>query len=150
MSATRIHSTSNAGDANAPSTDLEAPEYQIATNDMDATFMERLASPRGIAAPAGPAIAAPDFTYRHNWGLKKGWWTLTLNGPFNARWNVFVSASELDDQVTTTDPVQDPMMGSARFAVYNVVPRNGSVQVRVHIDWPDPIWLQLSYLVIRP
>jgi hypothetical protein len=56
----------------------------------------------------------------------------------------------VSDIVSTVDPVPQPFVGSARFLVYNVAPANGSVTIRLFIDWSSPIGTQVSYLVMNP
>jgi hypothetical protein len=96
-------------------------------------------------------LAWPDFTYRALWGPYRGWMVLTLNsGWISKTSNVFVSASETTDLVTNVDPVPEPFVGDARYTVHNVAPFNGGVRVRLNVEWPEPLNIQLSYLVVNP
>ena len=93
----------------------------------------------------------PDFTYRHIWGDRVGWWLLTLNhSQIHSTSNVFVSMSELDDLVTSNDPVPKPKPSSARMTVHSVAPVAGGVAVLIFVDSQTPVFTQLSYLVVNP
>jgi hypothetical protein len=104
-----------------------------------------------LIRPASAELALPDFSYRHVWDDQmNGSMILTLNDPAIRRTSdVFVSISEVSETVTSADPVQWPMLGSAPFTVFNIVPQNGSVVVRVRIDWDSPLSVQTTYLVIN-
>jgi hypothetical protein len=97
------------------------------------------------------ALPSPDFTYRHIWGDRVGRWLLTLNHPrINSTSNVFVSISELDDIVDTTNPVPRPKPSAARMTVLSVAPVAGGVTVLIFVDSQTPVFTQLSYLVVNP
>ncbi len=109
----------------------------------------RLLSPEASATTA--SLTYPDFTYRHVWGDQVGWRRLNLTTSLiKARSNVFVSVSELDPIVSSQDPVPKPFVGAAPFTVHNVAPYNGGVVALVYINWQEPLFTQLSYLVINP
>ncbi len=127
---------------------------QTASAQIDATRV-KLLSTKDTSTEAPTlgiqSLTYPDFTYRHDWGLRNGWWRLTLTDPrIRKSSNVFVSLSELDPLLSTTDRVPDPFIGAARFAVYNVAPRGGAVEILIHIDWSEPIFTQVSYLIVNP
>jgi hypothetical protein len=119
------------------------------TAELDSTEA-RLLFEQDVAL-AATDLTFPDFTYRHEWGFKHGWWRLNLtSSQIRASSNVFVSISELGELGTIPGPGPKPHMGDARFSVYNVVPYDGGVEVRVFIDWSSPIFTQLSYLIVNP
>lgn len=84
------------------------------------------------------------FTYRHDWGDRKGQWTLNLNwGAVNADSRVFVAIGE-------GAPGGGKLIGGARYTLHNVAPQNGRVSIWVNIEWGDPIRLYVDYLVVNP
>jgi hypothetical protein len=132
------------------------PLLQDDTAQLDPSKLSLFPGPSAARDQAGagldsPSLLYPDFTYRHDWGLRNGWWNLTLtDSRIRKTSNVFVSASEVSDIVSTVDPIPTPFVGSARYLVYNVAPRNGAVTVRIYIDWSTPVSTQLSYMVLNP
>lgn len=100
----------------------------------------------GQAAPQ-PALSGTGFSYRHNWGPRRGDWLLRLNwsavGPQS---HVFVSIAE----GAAGGPDAGKFIGSARYTVNNVAPRPGGVDIRVNIEWSADIPLYVDYLVVNP
>lgn len=118
-----------------------------------ARLMGRAALARGAAAgPAGAAELAPElsgsgFTYRHNWGPRRGQWTLRLNmAGVTPRSLVFVSIGE----GAAGGAEAGKFVGAARYTVHNVAPRAGGVDILVNIEWGSDILLYADYLVVNP
>jgi hypothetical protein len=89
-------------------------------------------------------LAGNGFSYRHDWGDRKGAWTLRLNFAEVRRDSlVFVSAGE-------GAPGGGKFIGSARYTVHNVAPRDGGIDILVEIGWEEPIRLLVDYLIINP
>ncbi|WP_338760503.1 hypothetical protein [Massilia sp. METH4] len=101
---------------------------------------------QGAAAPE-PALSGTGFTYRHDWGPRRGQWRLSLNwtavGPQS---HVFVSIGE----GAAGGPDAGKFVGSARYTLHNVAPRPGGVDIWVDIEWGSDIPLYVDYLVVNP
>ena len=89
-------------------------------------------------------LSGSGFTYRHDWGDRKGQWTLNLNwGVINRNSRVFVAIGEGASG-------GGKFIGNARFTLHNVAPQDGRVSIWVNIEWGEPIRLYVDYLVINP
>lgn len=103
-------------------------------------------------APAGGGAAARDiagsgFTYRHDWGNRRGGHRLLLNlGGVTPRSRVFVSIAE----GAAGGPDAGKFVGNAKFTLSNVAPRAGGVDIWVDIGWDSDIRIYVDYLVINP
>ncbi len=94
-----------------------------------------------------PALRGNGFTYRHNWGKKRGSQKLRLNwSSITPRSLVFVSIGE----GAAGGPNSGKFIGAARYTLHNVAPRNGGVDIWVDINWRSNIPLYVDYLVINP
>ena len=99
------------------------------------------------AASPEPALTGTGFSYRHNWGPRRGQWTLRLNwGSVNARSRVLVSIAE----GAGGGPDAGKFIGAARYTLHNVAPRAGGVDIWVNIEWSSDILLYVDYLVVNP
>ncbi len=100
----------------------------------------------GAGAPQ-PELSGAGFTYRHDWGLRRGDWTLQLDWPdVNPRSQVFVAIGE----GAPGGPDAGKFIGAARYTLHNVAPRAGGVDIRVNIEWESDISLYADYLVVNP
>lgn len=107
------------------------------------------AAVRPLAASGGPepALAGNGFTYRHNWGARRGQWTLRLNiGNTTPRSRVLVAIGE----GAAGGPDNGKFIGAAKFTVHNVAPRAGGVDIWVNVEWGADIPLYVDYLIINP
>jgi hypothetical protein len=99
------------------------------------------------AASLQPELAGAGFTYRHNWGARRGQWTLRLNwAAVTPQSRVLVSIGE----GTAGGPDAGKFIGAARYTVHNVAPRAGGVDIWVNIEWSSDILLYVDYLVVNP
>lgn len=94
-----------------------------------------------------PALSGTGFTYRQDWGLRRGQWVLRLNwsaiGPLS---QVFVAIGE--GAAGGVDAGK--FIGSARYTLHNVAPRAGGVDIWVNIEWSSDIPLYVDYLIVNP
>ena len=114
-----------------------------------AVAQERQAALRPLsgAGAAQPELGGAGLTYRHDWGLRRGEWTLQLDWPdVNPRSQVFVSIGE----GAPGGPDAGKFVGAARFNLHNVAPRAGGVDIRVNVEWEADIALYADYLVVNP
>lgn len=118
-------------------------EAQVDEQNADLSAMQTLAG----ATSSEPALSGNGFTYRHNWGSRRGQHKLRLNlAGVTTRSRVFVSIGE----GSVGGPDAGKFIGDARFTLYNVAPRAGSVDVWVNIDWKSNIPIYIDYLIITP
>jgi hypothetical protein len=100
----------------------------------------------GSASPQ-PELSGNGFTYRHDWGARRGQWKLQLNwGEVGPRSQVFVAIGE--GAGAGTD--DGKFIGGARYSLHNVAPRAGGVDIWVNIEWNSDISLFVDYLVVNP
>jgi hypothetical protein len=100
----------------------------------------------GAASPQ-PELSGTGFTYRHDWGARRGEWLLQLNwADVGPRSQVFVAIGE----GAAPGPDAGKFIGSARYTLHNVAPRPGGVDIWVNIDWESDIAIYVDYLVVNP
>ena len=100
----------------------------------------------GAASPQ-PELSGTGFTYRHDWGARRGEWLLQLNwADVGPRSQVFVAIGE----GAAPGPDAGKFIGSARYTLHNVAPRPGGVDIWVNIDWETDIAVYVDYLVVNP
>ncbi len=117
--------------------------FAVASQTADPSAVRTLTG----AASSEPALSGSGFTYRHNWGARRGQWTLSLNiGGATARSRVMVSIGE----GVAGGPDAGKFIGASRFTLHNVAPRAGGVDVWVNVEWGADIALYIDYLIVNP
>ncbi len=102
----------------------------------------KLFSPEAGATPS--LLSGSGFTYRHDWGDRKGEWKLFLSSrAINRNSRVFVAIGECA-------PGGGKFIGSARYTVHNVAPKDNGVEIWINIQWSEPIRLCVDYFVVNP
>ncbi len=99
------------------------------------------------AAGVQPALQGTGFTYRHDWGMRRGEWLLRLN------WDLIQPGSQVFVAIgegVPGGPNAGKFVGSARYTVHNIAPRWNGVDVWVNIEWSSDISLYVDYLIVNP
>jgi hypothetical protein len=108
------------------------------TQKLDEKNIKRLFS-EGVGAQA-----VSGFTYRHDWGNRKGQWKLNLShGGITNQSRVYVSICEFGGGSN------QGFIGAAKYTVHNVACYDGGVNVWVNIEWGNDIRLRADYLVVN-
>jgi hypothetical protein len=95
------------------------------------------------SAPGAP-LAALNSSFFATW-RGNGAITLNINCPIiHAGSTVLIGISEYSN---TADPAGSRFIGAARYAVYNISPREGGVVVWMEISWGQPINIYIELVV---
>lgn len=143
--ASRLVSSAREADGYLPSSAVPAAFAEL-RQDVDENAVRQLPG----AAPAGlpqPELSGTGFTYRHNWGLRRGQLVLRLN------WSVITPRSRVMVAIgegAAGGVDAGKFIGSARYTLHNVAPRAGGVDIWVNIEWSSDIPLYVDYLIINP
>lgn len=120
-----------------------SPSALMTTEQVD----ETAARTRESADSPQPALSGTGVSYRHDWGRRRGQQILRLNwAVVNRRSHVFVSIGE----GVAGGPDSGKFVGSARYTLHNVAPREGGVDIWVNIEWGSDIPIYVDYLVVNP
>ena len=134
-------------------------EVAVASSAMPASFRELRhdADPAAVrqlfgSAPARagrpePELSGAGFTYRHDWGARRGQWVLRLN------WDVIQPPSRVLVAIgegVPSGPSAGKFIGAARYTLHNVASRWNGVDIWVDIAWSSDISLYADYLIINP
>lgn len=140
--ATRSGQAAAADDASSEA----QPRFVMVEQEMDETAVVPLL--RG--ATQQQVFEGYGYTYRHNWGLRRGEMVLRLTSPrtplITPRSRIFVAIGE----GMGPGPDAGKYIGSARYTVHNIAPRANGVDIWVNIEhWAD-IRLYADYFVVTP
>jgi hypothetical protein len=95
-----------------------------------------------------PQANGVQFGLNTDWSLVwkgNGIVRLNVNLPIvHAGSTVLVSLSEFSD---INNPAGSRFIGGARFAIYNIAPREGGVDIWAEVSWANPINIYFSFLV---
>ena len=128
-----------------PSTQSTGSSYTEVTETADDAAINHFAAV-GADSPQA-ALAGTGFTYRHDWGRRRGDCKLNLNmSGVNARSRVMVSIGE----GVAGGPDNGKFIGAAKYTVHNVAPHARGVTIWVNIEWSSDILLYVDYMVVTP
>ena len=119
------------------------PSFTGTDEAVEHTAVHQMAS----AAAPEPELSGNGFTYRHNWGSRRGQWILRLNwSAINPVSRVLVAIGE----GAGSGPDDGKFIGAARYTLHNVAPRAGGVDIWINIEWSSDIPLYVDYLIVNP
>lgn len=121
--------------------------YMETWQDADEGAVQELLRPGTSPAGPQPELSGAGFTYRHNWGGRRGQWVLRLNWSLiTPRSRVLVAIGE----GVAGGPDAGKLVGSARYTLHNVAPRAGGVDIWVNVEWSSDLLLYADYLIVNP
>lgn len=144
--ATRLASGAREADRFIASSALPTTFAEV-RQDADLGAVRQLFGPAAAGAEPQPELSGTGFTYRHDWGARRGQWVLRLN------WNVIQPPSRVLVAIgegVPGGPNAGKFIGSARYTLHNVASRWNGVDIWVDIAWSSDISLYADYLIINP
>jgi hypothetical protein len=129
----------------APASSALPTRWSQADQAADAAAVRQLFQRPGLAVE--PELAGTGFTYRHDWGARRGQWVLRLNwSALTPQSRVLVAIAEGAGGGVDSGK----FIGAARYTLHSVAPRAGGVDIWVDIEWSADISLYVDYLVVNP
>jgi hypothetical protein len=114
--------------------------YQEESQDL----VEDQIQPLSGTGEAGLA-ALNGWSYRHDWGNRRGQHVLNLNSNlFRAGQVIMVAIGE----GAAGGPPAGKFVGASRYTLHNVAPQNGRVSIWINIEWSSNIRIYVDYLVV--
>jgi hypothetical protein len=146
QAATRL--AGGAREADTPFASSALPTAWLeARQDVAPGAVRQLFGPASAPLAPQPELSGTGFTYRHDWGARRGEWLLRLN------WDVIQPPSRVFVAIgegVPGGPNAGKFIGAARYTVHNVAARWNGVDVWVNIEWSSDISLYVDYLIINP
>lgn len=145
--ATRIAASAGEAEVAVASSAMPA-SFRELRHDADPAAVRQLFG--GAPARAGrpePELSGAGFTYRHDWGARRGQWVLRLN------WDVIQPPSRVLVAIgegVPGGPSAGKFIGAARYTLHNVASRWNGVDIWIDIAWSSDISLYADYLIINP
>lgn len=146
QAAMRLAPAANATDGFVASSAMPAAFAEILQLADEGAVRQLMRAGSGGPAPE-PELSGTGFTYRHNWGARRGQLVLRLNwSAITQRSRVLVAIGE----GAAEGPDAGKFIGAARYTLHNVAMRAGGIDIWVNIEWSSDILLYADYLVVNP
>jgi len=121
--------------ATAEVSDVAKTSEQVSTSGKAA---DKVATATYSTKAKAANVSAAGTTF--DWGFRRGWWILNLNGmPVSAGQSVTVSATEVD-------AFGNEFVGGAQVYCTNVAVTQNRVSTRCLVDWASPLHVRLHYV----